>query len=102
MENKKQNCHYLRMKSYSIVKTLGLNRLKAMNKPGVVVHACNPSAWEPKAGASRIQGSRSYTVRPYLQPPRSQKLINKFDTIRRYLINIKIVFLCIFNEQPKK
>jgi hypothetical protein len=30
--------------------------LKRMLKPGVVVHTCNPSAWEVKAGGLRVPG----------------------------------------------
>ena len=37
---------------------------KERKKPGVVVHACNPSTWEAESGGSGFMASLSYLVRP--------------------------------------
>ena len=38
-------------------------QIKYLFKPGVVVHACNPSIWEAETGGSRFEDSLSYLVR---------------------------------------
>ena len=37
---------------------------KIKNKPGMVVHACNPSIWEAETRESGFTASLSYLVRP--------------------------------------
>jgi hypothetical protein len=42
---------------------------------GMVLHICNPSSWEAKAGGLDVGGSLDYVARPCLKKTQKQKRI---------------------------
>jgi hypothetical protein len=65
-----------------------------INRPSIVVHACNPSTGEAKAGGSRVlRPALSYTVSPCLKKRKKKKSLPNPEIIPILSMSDKGAFL---------